>query len=425
MAGSGYRWSRQTLEELVETYEREIHPEFRRSDGAQDRAYPTAAWLRERGYSGLRYALREHHDRTLATFLREDVGLADDDGDGVDAGLDIRDERTAAAVGYYFDRREDRELLAASTLASKRSRFRRWVRTYRDVHGTDALVPAAADPADEPAERQRARRVLDRIAPELATDRSRLTYVSDVRSVYSWLEEEGYVAFNPLANAEKEYEWEAARPDNPALSADDVRRLHDAAADAGEGLLVVGLAGWGLRPSELAALHVEQLTLDGDDPHVAFGDERKNGPGTVAMLYGREAVADRVASLAAEDDWSGYLFPSTASETGHVHADTVRARFRRLAERAGVSVDGAPPTPKMGRRFWYATFTDAMEDVMAEVSTIAEEQGSSSAAVVWADYLSEAARRKRRRRAMRDRLAVAFDGAAATGEGEGVGGGDD
>lgn len=425
MTDSGYRWSRQTLAELVETYEREIHPQFRGSDHAADRAYPTAAWLRERGYSGLRYALREHHDRTLATFLREDVGLADDGGADGDAGLDVRDERTAAAVGYYFDRREDRELLAASTLASKRSRFRRWVRTYRDVHGTDALVPAAADPADEPAERQRARRVLDRIAPELGTDRSRLTYVSDVRSVYSWLEAEGYVAFNPLADAEKEYEWEAARPDNPALSADDVRRLHDAAAEPGEALLVVGLAGWGLRPSELAALHVEQLTLDGDDPHVAFGDERKNGPGTVAMLYGRAAVAERVATLADADDWSGYLFPSDASATGHVHADTVRARFRRLAERAGVRVDGEPPTPKMGRRFWYATFADAMEEIMADVETIAEEQGSSSGEVVWTDYLSEAARRKRRRRAMRDRLAAAFDGPAASRASEPAAGGDD
>jgi len=45
-------------------------------------------------------------------------------------------------------------------------------------------------------------------------------------------------------------------------------------------LLVVALAGWGLRASEVAALHVSQFNRDVPDddvPYIAF-ESRKNGP---------------------------------------------------------------------------------------------------------------------------------------------------
>lgn len=416
MSGDQQRWSALDLEDLVERFEEEIVPDWRAETEDTERTVPTTHWLDAEGYGGLRYALREHHDLTYTGFL-EDAVCFEPDGDDPRgsggenhlAGTSIRDESTRTALESYFRRREERELLAESTLASRRSRWARWLETYRDVHGTDALVPAASDRSDEAAERQRCRRVLDVVAADLGTDASRLTYLSDVRAVYSWLDAEGFTAFNPLSGAEREYGWERPDPDNPALSPAQVGKLHEAAETPGERLLVVGLAGWGLRPSELASLHVRQLALDGDDAHIAF-DERKNGPGTVALLYGQDAVEARIDEVAAGDDWMGYLFPSASSASGHVVPDTIRARFRELAERGDVQVAGETPTPKMGRRFWYSAYTEASAEVLEEIEHVAEEQGSSSAEVVRENYLSEGRRRQLRRRRMRERLGEAFGG---------------
>lgn len=408
MSEQQHKWSQQSLSELVEYYTEHIHPEFAADPTQSDRLYPTAAWLREHGYSGIRYTLREHHDRTFTEFVREDVGILESDQNKGSCRFNIQHELTESAVDAYFSRREDRELLASSTLASRRSRFRTWVDTYRRHHGTDALLEHATEMEQKPAERRRTRNVLDDIADTLGTDQSRLTYVADVRPVYSWLTDEGYLAFNPLEGVETEYSWERPDADNQSLNADDVTRLLDAADTPGEELLVTALPGWGLRPSEVAGLHYSQLALDGDDPHIAF-EERKNGPGTVAIHYGVHTVADHIDHLAAEDTWEGYLFPSPVDSGSPVHSDTITNRFKRLAERAGVRVDGKIATPRTARRFWYSTYSSAMVDIRAEMDEIADEQGAQSGTVVWEQYLSEADRRRRRRQTMAARLSNAFE----------------
>jgi hypothetical protein len=85
-------------------------------------------------------------------------------------------------------------------------------------------------------------------------------------------------------------------------------------------------------------LHVSQFVLDGDDPHIAF-EEKKNGPGTVAIHYGVHTVSDHIDQLAEADGWQRDLFPSPSDSNTHVHSDTITNRFKRLAERADVSVD--------------------------------------------------------------------------------------
>ena len=151
------------------------------------------------------------------------------------------------------------------------------------------------------------------------------------------------------------------------------------------------------------------MVLEGEDPHIYF-EERKNGPGTVALVYGREQLSDRIDALGARDnEWNGYLFPSTASSSGHIVGETVQSRFRRLANRAGVTVRGETPTSKMGRRFWYTTYIEAQKQLLENLDVIAGDQGSSDVNVVLENYLSEAERRKYRREFMRERLADVFE----------------
>ena len=153
----------------------------------------------------------------------------------------------------------------------------------------------------------------------------------------------------------------------------------------------------------------KDLTSQGDpeDSYMAF-EERKNGPGEVTLLFGVETLQRRIMDLDSPS-WNGYLFPSTQSSTGHITAKTVNARFKRLAETAGVTVEGDTPTAKMCRRFWYSTYNEAVKSMMEGLEGIAADQGSASTEVVANNYLSEAEERRYRRDSMRQQLESVFD----------------
>ena len=204
--------------------------------------------------------------------------------------------------------------------------------------------------------------------------------------------------------------------DHPALSTADLDALLSA-ADADERVLLLLLAGWGLRPVEACELHVEQLVLDppdGDTPHVGFAaGERKNARrtrNTVAILVGLDAVRARIDRLRGPD-WSGYLLPSP--EDGPITTQTARRWLRDLGERAGVTVDGDPPKPKMGRRTWYRLYRAQRPSITADTAAVADAQGSSDPSVSERNYLDERTRREARADAMADlvrqELASVFD----------------
>ncbi len=128
-----------------------------------------------------------------------------------------------------------------------------------------------------------------------------------------------------------------------------------------EQLLVVALAGWGLRASEVAALHVSQFHRDvpeDDIPFITF-ESRKNGPGEVSLLYGMDVFDSRIDELADDETWTGYLFPSSQGETPYVTRDTIRNWFQDLASKADLPerIGGERPSPQLCRRFWYDTYT--------------------------------------------------------------------
>lgn len=121
------------------------------------------------------------------------------------------------------------------------------------------------------------------------------------------------------------------------------------------------------------------------------------------------AVDERRNDFARRDGWDGFLFPSARSKSSHISTSTIRRRFRSLAEEADVTVDGDRPTPKLGRRFWYTTYGDAVRRVAERFADVAEEQGSTDEGVVLDNYLSEAEQRRHRREEMRDELEELFN----------------
>jgi len=142
----------------------------------------------------------------------------------------------------------------------------------------------------------------------------------------------------------------------------------------------------------VASLHVSQFVFDTENDDGSYSDdyiefeERKNGPGTVNLMFGVDAVQDRIADLEGPG-WNGYLFPSSQSSSGHRTGETINNRFKRLATAVDVTVDGETPTAKMGRRLWYTMYKNAVTE-LAEELEVAADQGSSSAEIIVSNYIS-------------------------------------
>ncbi|UHQ98239.1 tyrosine-type recombinase/integrase (plasmid) [Natrinema zhouii] len=349
MSSERIRWSHKSLKELQLFWNNEIEPELRRAGHNLDER-PTYQDLLEVGYGGLQDALREQHDTTLSEFCQSVGYFEADDSESYPWGID--DETAVDELESYVRTLDRRRNLAESTVTTKRSRLATYARLYRDVHGRADLVDRLGEPAHQADEIEHVLTVFDKLDRDLESAESKLRYLGDVSQFYEHLQRRGKAAYNPADTIDMEYGWERTEPNNAALSSEQVRRLYDTVETPDEELLVLALCGWGLRRNEVAALHVSQLVLEGDDPHIDF-EERKNGPGTVALIYGCETLADRIDALGGRDrEWTGYLFPSKQAESGHVVGETIQARFQRVADRAGVRVRGETPTSKMGRRFW-------------------------------------------------------------------------
>lgn len=404
-------WSQHDLDGLKQLYWDEVAPALRR-DSRDPHTRPSYQTVADLGYGGITYTLRERHELTLKEFFLDVVGLEDPSASAESDGYrwGISHEPTKDAFESFLKSLSRRRELVQNTLDTKRTHLATYARIYEDLHGASDLLSPVQDTSKQAREVGRADAVLDCFDTELGSGGSKLNYAQTVSSWYERLERRGRVAFNPLTDFRAEFQkWKPEDPDNEPLEPHHVRALYRAADGFEQQLLVVALAGWGLRVGEVARLHQRQFVgLNSDDPHIEF-EERKNGPSTVAVLYGVDVLADRLDELTNRTSWNGYLFPSRQSDSGHRHPDTIRRRFEQLAQDAGVRVDGRKPKPHMARRFWYTAYQRASAELVKRLEDIAEDQGSSSGRVVADSYLSKEEKRHARRDAMQSRLADAFE----------------
>ncbi len=414
------RYSTMDLEDCEAFYHEEITREMQADGLDPDHETPTYAWLSDR-YRGFIAHLSRTFDLSPGDFYDE-IGVPPHDGTEESAFAFVDDQDTRQALESYLHELRDRQGRAESTIATRRSVLRRYVETYQQVNDTDDLLSSLQSEQGSSEKKTRVADTFDvlrRLDETLNTHASRLKYVQEVRQFYQHRVDFGKADYDPTTRLERRFGWDSTPDwDNPALKADQIQSLYQTAETPADRLLVSGVCGWGLRPSEVCALHTRQLTLtpdeddpEGPDPYIDFGEnERKNGPGTVALLVGVEELESRINTLDDEhsDEWNGYLLPSSSSKSGHISTETARRHFRKLAEEAGVTVDGSTPTPKMGRRYWYTAYGAAVKRVGERFEDIAEEQGSKSADVVLDNYLSKPERRRHRRDEMRDDLVGLF-----------------
>lgn len=409
-------WTLLEREELVDAYWAVVAPAMEADGLDSTREKPTHSWLRKHDFRPLLYALREYHDTTFGDFWSDDLGLELEET-GYDWATDH--ERTIEALESFLTSRRERKGLAESSIDTLRYRLNRYVSAYRDENETADLVTPIARESDVPAYKavDACWAAFDRLHAELGGGQTKRRIHLAVSNWYAHLVRRKWTAVNPADGLDDEFDWSNGSSgndaDTPCLDAAHVRALYQAAPDDQGRLLVLALCAWGLRPGEVARLHTRQFVLDPNDedvPFIAF-EERKNGPGEVSLLYGRDVVEDRLAATADADEWNGYLFPSPHASGGHISRWTVWNRFGQLADRAGLpeEIDGETPSPKMGRRFWYDAYSSSLDVVLGSLDEIAAEQGSASADVVLQNYLSDARARKLRREYMREQLASAFE----------------
>ena len=385
---------------------------MREADYDPEHGRPSYEWLADHGFSGLSYALEEHHDLTVKEFFVKEVDLSDDTprDSGDDSGYDwsVRNDETVTAIKRYLSTQRDRGELAESTVKSRRSRLAEYARIYEQLHGAVSLTRNLDDIEERPAENDRCMAVFDVLKDRLSTDQSRLKYLGDVQQFYDYQVRFQGAKYNPLDGANAQFRWKIDNPDNKTVDVDGMRAIYEAAESIDERLLVLALGAWGLRPNEVASLTLDQFVLDDDEGNRIVFKQRKNGPGEVAVLFGIDVLKQRILDL-DEPKWEGYLFPSSRSSSGHITPQTVTNRFKQLAETAGITVGGVRPTAKMGRRFWYTTYNEAVKQMMEGLEGIAADQGSSSTEIVSQNYLSEAEKRQYRRDAMREELRKVFE----------------
>jgi len=404
------RWSTCSLEEFQQLYWDQIAPclEAEGLDPSSDK--PTHEWFRTHGSRSYLAALRRHHSRSFGDFWREDLGLGDND-DGYTWATS--DEQTVDALERFLDRRQSRYSLSTSSVGTLRTRLNLYVRAYSEANNTDDLLSPIHRDRDAPAYEavDACYAAFDWLNEEAEHEYSAQTLQRVRRIVDSWYQHlvgRRIASMNPASSLYEEFKWEVQDSPTPSLSATHIRQLMETAATPRDRLLVMALAGWGLRASEVAALHVSQFCRDvseDDVPYIAF-ESRKNGPGEVSILFGLDILDARIDELSDEESWDGYVFPSSRGETPHVTRDTIRNWFQKLALEADLPnrIDGERPSPQLCRRFWYDAYTAVLEGVLEGVEEIAAEQGSSDPKVIMENYLSDTRSRRVRREFMREKL---------------------
>ena len=410
----GVRWTSCSLEDFTELYWEQIAPCLEAEGLDSTTEKPTHQWFRDHNARAFLAALRRHHGRSFGEFWAGELGLGDEETGYTWA---TTDDATIDALEQFLDRRKSRYSLAISSVDTLRTRLNLYVRAYREANETDDLLTSIHRESQIPAYEavDACYAAFDWLNEEAAQTYSAQTLQRVRRVVDAWYQHlvgRRIASMNPASGLYDEFKWEVDDSPTPALSATHIRKLMEAATTAREQLLIMALAGWGLRASEVAALHVSQFHRDGPDddvPFIAF-ENRKNGPGEVSLLFGLAVLDARIDELATDDSWTGYLFPSEQGKTPHVTRDTIRNRFQLLASQADLpdSIDGERPSPQLCRRFWYDTYTAVLEGVLDGVEEIAAEQGSSDPQVVMQNYLSESRSRRMRREFMREQLAIAF-----------------
>lgn len=378
----------------------------RRQQGFDPDELPSYAWLNKNGYSGIHRAARREFGMSTHQLLISICGFRDPSEPsnywpGHHSDMHRYLER-------HFESLESRRGLAESTITGRRSRLKTLIEYHIEVTGHANILRSAR--VDSVTGYKIIRSVFDKLHSRHVTGASKLNYATNLSHFFDWSVREGAASHNPAKKALKEFGWKHSSAGDPVpVSSEQMARLWQCCENLLEQALIVCYGGGGLRTAEPTKIDVEDsIFLEEDDPRFRLED-RKNGPGTVALMAGVDVLRAYIKELQEEEEWNGMLFPSDSSKSGSLTAETLRTRVKEISERADVYLEnGELPTPKNLRQNWYTQYTEANARWLHMAEIAAEDQGSSSGRVVLSHYLTREAGRNHFRDVARLEFEAAF-----------------
>lgn len=376
-----------------------------RAEGKNPRVKPTHAWLREHGFMGIQgYANR--NEMTVDEVLLEKCGFEP----RPNRPLPGSHAETRNKVNQWLTDEEE-AFGRLSDTTNARTHIVRTMEMAREEFGSVDLFRFGRQSSDVAV--RDALDLFKRMNRELESEGARYNYASTLVEFLDYLELLGEIDGHPVDDVLARMDWSYSRSnDQLNLTPDQVSRCWEAAEDPEEHLLVVLLGFAGIRPNDVTLIYSDDVILDDVDPRIQFGEERKNGRGSAAILAGVDVIDDYLSYLADEwSDWNGALFPSEQSADGTRSVAWVRNRVDEIVSRAGVTLDdGSVPTPKHFRRFWFTAYTEAVSEFLDLVDDIADEQGSNDPKIVSDHYLPDQQRRDHLRQYARNHFEAATPG---------------
>jgi len=337
------------LDGLQDLAKEEILPEWNEEVQRCDREYPTVEWLDNNGYSNLKWILDEKHDMNVPDFFSMIVGKR-----SPEPYWNIDDAKTIKWTEKFLTDKVETRRWRESTKSSLRSLLNSVFGQYSRVADDDSIIDLANDEDRATEAYENFKQVIKNIREEAATDNSAYRYLRAIQRLFEYLDRHHRIEYDPTDGLEDEFNFDLSSDGSTPLSPEQVGRLWREAEPLEEHLLIIGYVVWGVRTKELPSIHKSQFIFDGTDVLIEFEEtDRKNGAGTVTLIFGVDYIIELFQRNSGKSEWGGHFLPSPGDPSKPMSGDTAKQRFERLAERADVKVDNETPTPTNGRATYW------------------------------------------------------------------------
>ncbi len=341
------------LRDLQDFAKNEIMPAWEGCEPHRD--YPSIRWLRDNGFSHLRWVLSEKHNITVRQFFYLFVGSRSPNNN-----WNVTDPITIKHAEDYLRRKERNREWRKSTTKNKYYLLNRVFDEYHQETGSDDLISIANDESRATDAYNAFTDVIYNIRSDSSSDRSAYKYLREIQNFYEALLRQSRIEYNPTKSLEKEFRWEWSTDGSTPLTPSQIGQLWAACDTLEDYIIIIGYVIWGIRRKELPLLHQSQFDWSADPITIEFAEkDRKTGAGTVTILFGAKYIKQQFDRLSTQSVWNGHLLPQEDDLSRPRTSGQCAYRFKKLCKDAGVKVDGKCPTPNNGRSTWHEFQADA------------------------------------------------------------------
>lgn len=340
------------LKGLREIARNEILPEWEADDETDPtRNWPKDEWIVENGFSTIKGILRRKHDLTLREFFTMIVGIENEDHK-----WDINDPETVRRANEFLDRSAKHRDWTENT---KTTTYHLLNRVFREIgrHFDDsevALIEMLDNEQNMTTTYDAFVDIMAEIKNEAESDESAYRYLRMFQRYVESLERRYIISSNPVSDIDEEFTWDRDQTGSTPLNEEQIRALWDTAESLEEYLVIIGYVIWGVRRKELPNINRSQINLSQDPIQIEFAEsDRKNGSGTVDILFGEQYIKEQINRLSTHSDWGGHLLVDEDNKSQPMDPRDTANMFQDLCERADVLIDEEPATPNNGRAVWH------------------------------------------------------------------------